>query len=95
MKINCLKTLFLLFLTVALSQVSHFAQGQQQLTPHQQELADYIKTNYTKREVSIPMRDGVKLFTQSANTNYSVCTGYFSRRFILLRFGILFNHTDC
>lgn len=27
------------------------------------ELADYIKNNYTKREVSIPMRDGVKLFT--------------------------------
>ncbi len=29
----------------------------------QAELADYIKANYTKREVSIPMRDGVKLFT--------------------------------
>ncbi|HQU85203.1 MAG TPA: CocE/NonD family hydrolase [Pyrinomonadaceae bacterium] len=26
-------------------------------------LAEYIKENYTKREVSIPMRDGVKLFT--------------------------------
>jgi putative CocE/NonD family hydrolase len=28
-----------------------------------QELADYIKGNYTKREVMIPMRDGAKLFT--------------------------------
>ncbi|HKR01901.1 MAG TPA: CocE/NonD family hydrolase [Pyrinomonadaceae bacterium] len=37
--------------------------AQAQLTPKQQELADYIKNNYTKREVMIPMRDGVKLFT--------------------------------
>jgi uncharacterized protein len=36
---------------------------QAQMTPQQQELADYIKNNYTKREVMIPMRDGVKLFT--------------------------------
>jgi putative CocE/NonD family hydrolase len=36
---------------------------QAQTTPQQQELADYIKNNYTKREVMIPMRDGVKLFT--------------------------------
>jgi uncharacterized protein len=27
------------------------------------ELADYVKGNYTKREVYIPMRDGVRLFT--------------------------------
>jgi len=27
------------------------------------ELAEYIKNNYTKREVMIPVRDGVKLFT--------------------------------
>src|SRR5947199_10417805 len=33
-----------------------------QLTPQQQELANYIKKNYTKSEVMIPMRDGVKLF---------------------------------
>src|SRR5436190_7586704 len=33
-----------------------------QLTPQQRELADYIKKNYTKSEVMIPMRDGVKLF---------------------------------
>lgn len=31
--------------------------------PTTQELTDYIKANYTKREVQIPMRDGVKLFT--------------------------------
>ena len=34
-----------------------------QLTPKERELADYIKSHYTKREVLIPMRDGVKLFT--------------------------------
>ncbi|MDT4896319.1 MAG: uncharacterized protein QOH25_1396 [Acidobacteriota bacterium] len=39
------------------------ARAQGQLTPQQQELADYIKNNYTKREVMIPMRDGIKLFT--------------------------------
>ena len=36
-----------------------------QLSPQEQkDLADYIKTNYTKREVQIPMRDGVKLFAE-------------------------------
>jgi putative CocE/NonD family hydrolase len=39
------------------------ARAHAQLTPQQQELADYIKSNYTKREVMIPVRDGVKLFT--------------------------------
>jgi uncharacterized protein len=34
----------------------------QSSTPAWQELTDYIKDNYTKREVMIPMRDGVKLF---------------------------------
>jgi len=43
------------------SPIALFAQ--EQLTPQQQQLADYIKTNYTKREVMIPMRDGAKLFT--------------------------------
>src|SRR5438132_7272290 len=33
-----------------------------QMTKEQRELADYIKSHYTKREVMIPMRDGVKLF---------------------------------
>ena len=36
------------------------AQGQ--MTQNERELADYIKSHYTKREVMIPMRDGVKLF---------------------------------
>ncbi|MBL8125729.1 MAG: CocE/NonD family hydrolase [Pyrinomonadaceae bacterium] len=34
----------------------------QQLTV-QTELGEYIKANYTKREVMVPVRDGVKLFT--------------------------------
>jgi len=41
--------------------VSAFAQ--QQMTEQQKELAEYIKDKYTKREVMIPMHDGVKLFT--------------------------------
>jgi putative CocE/NonD family hydrolase len=50
-----------ILLAIVCSVVTHRTQAQ--LTPQQQELADYIKNNYTKREVSIPMRDGVKLFT--------------------------------
>jgi len=50
-----------LFFTLA--AVGSFAQGSGQLTPQQRELADYIKSHYTKSEVMIPMRDGVKLFT--------------------------------
>jgi putative CocE/NonD family hydrolase len=53
--------LTILVLWLLLSPVASLAQGQ--LTPQQKELADYITNNYTKREVSIPMRDGVKLFT--------------------------------
>jgi putative CocE/NonD family hydrolase len=34
-----------------------------QQTQEQKELAEYIRDNYDKREVMIPMRDGVKLFT--------------------------------
>ncbi len=52
------KILFVLFLIV-FCQVSLLAQAAQPQT----ELATYIKENYTKREVLIPMRDGVKLFT--------------------------------
>lgn len=55
---------FSLAAVVLLSLVCSFAvRAQDQLTPQQQELADYIKNNYTKREVQIPMRDGVRLFT--------------------------------
>ena len=55
--------LFILSVIVSLAIVSGVLGVRAQLTPQQQELADYIKTSYTKREVSIPMRDGVKLFT--------------------------------
>ncbi len=48
-------------LLLVLSAVAVLAQAQ--MTPQQKELADYIKLNYTKREVMIPMRDGVRLFT--------------------------------
>jgi putative CocE/NonD family hydrolase len=48
-------------LFVALTALVSFAQPAP-LTQQQRELADYIKKNYTKREVMIPMRDGVKLF---------------------------------
>ena len=50
-------------LVVLLCLIASLIQPQQQLTPQQRELADYIKNNYTKREVMIPMRDGIKLFT--------------------------------
>src|SRR6266849_5407860 len=50
------------FLFFFLSAIASFAQAPAQLTQQQRDLADYIKKNYTKREVMIPMRDGVKLF---------------------------------
>jgi putative CocE/NonD family hydrolase len=54
--------LFLIATLIAsILSVSSFAQPAQ-LTPQQRELADYIKKNYTKSEILIPMRDGVKLF---------------------------------
>ncbi len=49
----------LLFVAVILFTVSSFFAQ----TPPSDDLADYIKENYTKREVLIPVRDGVKLFT--------------------------------
>lgn len=50
------------FLFVIAFAVSSPAQPAAQLTKEQRELADYIKSHYTKSEVMIPMRDGVKLF---------------------------------
>lgn len=44
----------------SLSTVLLLGQAQ---SPAQTELAKYITDNYVKREVSIPVRDGVKLFT--------------------------------
>ncbi len=45
---------------IAVTVVSFAQPGQ--MTKEQRELADYIKGHYTKSEVMIPMRDGVKLF---------------------------------
>ena len=63
MKPNRYFQLFTIILLLVWSAGALFAQGQgqDQLTALERELADYIKTNYTKREVMIPMRDGVKL----------------------------------
>ncbi len=54
MKINRL----FLFFVILLSFVWSNAQQ-----PQPNSLAEYIKANYTKREVYVPVRDGVKLFT--------------------------------
>jgi uncharacterized protein len=54
MKINPL----LLLLAILISCFATYAQQ-----PQTDDLAKYIRENYTKREVSIPVRDGVKLFT--------------------------------
>jgi putative CocE/NonD family hydrolase len=61
MKANRFLSLTIAVSVFVLSLLNPFAQGQ--LTPQQKELADYIKNSYTKREVLIEMRDGVKLFT--------------------------------
>ena len=61
MKIIRLRNLLFVFLMIALCQVSLFAQAAKPAPEN--ELATYIKANYDKREVMIPMRDGVKLFT--------------------------------
>src|SRR5437016_12613138 len=50
------------FPLVMVFALASFAQAPAQMTQQQRELADYIKSHYTKREVMIPMRDGVKLF---------------------------------
>src|SRR5437899_4837860 len=62
MKTNSLFRTACLVIAVLLS--SAFAFGQPgPPTEAQKALAKYITDNYTKREVMIPMRDGVKLFT--------------------------------
>jgi putative CocE/NonD family hydrolase len=63
MKPNRFFSLSIPILLFVLSGLASFAQGTPQLTQPQRELADYIKSHYLKREVMIPMRDGVKLFT--------------------------------
>ncbi len=54
-----IRSIFLVVLVSFLSVVS-FGQAP---AAGQNELAKYITDNYTKREVMVPMRDGVKLFT--------------------------------
>lgn len=54
-------SVFALFITLALCSAAPVSAQQPEPTPT--ELAKYIKKNYSKREVMIPMRDGVRLFT--------------------------------
>src|SRR2546430_4771082 len=61
MKSNRFFNLSIVVSFFVLSVSALFAQPGQ-MTQQQRELADYIKKNYTKHEVMIPMRDGVKLF---------------------------------
>src|SRR5437667_2184771 len=61
MKPNRFFNLSIVALLFALSAFVALAQPGQ-MTQQQRELADYIKSHYTKSEVMIPMRDGVKLF---------------------------------
>lgn len=60
MKVFYLHKFLFVSLISAFGQIALLAQV---AAPPQTELAKYIAENYTKREVSIPMRDGVKLFT--------------------------------
>jgi putative CocE/NonD family hydrolase len=64
MKPNRIFNLTAAVILLLLSACASFAQSPGPLTQQQRELADYIKSHYTKHEVMIPMRDGVKLFTQ-------------------------------
>ncbi len=59
MRFNRLNKLLFFFSLTFFCQVTLFGQAAQPQT----ELAKYIGDNYTKREVSIPVRDSVKLFT--------------------------------
>ncbi len=62
MKLNSQNKFLFVFSLIVFGQFAVFAQAAQ-MSPQQSELAKYITDNYTKREVMIPMRDGVKLFT--------------------------------
>ena len=52
-----------LFVFIALFSISFSSAAYGQAPSQQNELAAYIRANYTKREVMIPVRDGIKLFT--------------------------------
>jgi putative CocE/NonD family hydrolase len=62
MKLNRFFNLSMAALLLVLCAFAWSAQAQ--TTQRERELADYIKSHYTKREVLVRMRDGVKLFTQ-------------------------------
>ncbi|MDQ2746476.1 MAG: CocE/NonD family hydrolase [Acidobacteriota bacterium] len=62
MNLNRLKNLLLVLTIFVFGSIVIIAQPPK-MSAQQQELADYIKQNYTKREEMIPMRDGVRLFT--------------------------------
>jgi uncharacterized protein len=55
-----MKSWGLVLFVITCAAISFAQPGQ--MTKEQRELADYIKSHYTKSEVMIPMRDGVKLF---------------------------------
>src|SRR5438132_13040588 len=61
MKPNRFFKLSIAVLLFAFFASASFAQPGQ-MSQQQRDLADYIKKNYTKREVMIRMRDGVNLF---------------------------------
>jgi len=61
MKNVCLKSLFLVAVFSAFYVFPQFVSAQP--SQEQRELAEYIRDKYTKREVYITARDGVKLFT--------------------------------
>ena len=63
MKLNRLLLLTSIVFAFLLHPQFAFPQVQPQLSAQEQEVADFIKANYTKREVRVPMRDGIKLFT--------------------------------
>ena len=58
MRIRACLFAILIFASVCLSAAAQPVQTNEQLA-----LAQYIRDNYDKREVMVPMRDGVKLFT--------------------------------
>ena len=60
MKLNRLRNLLFASLLIVFGQTALFAQA---TAMAEKDLATYITDNYIKREVLIPTRDGVKLFT--------------------------------
>jgi putative CocE/NonD family hydrolase len=61
MKSRLQKSLILIAIFILGS--AHSIRAQAVPSPQPTELAKHIRENYTKREVAIPMRDGVKLYT--------------------------------